>query len=378
MDNNQQHNDVQAAAPDHGHQSSHFQADVASAKLAYEAWSSNDPEKIDHALAERDRLSKHDPKAWKEAMKEIDGDQKEAKLAAAREKEMQAELAREQAEQQQAAPPLSQEYANDTAPPPAQANDQGQAPQEVAPQGVDPRISASASDSQFAPPPPNTTAYNAFHGGERHIIFGIDTPILKFGINNHHSLQLGVNVGLASAGVSVGAENRVQGEVLPISPALHGRVNAGVDFEDGQVRGEAGAGANVFNIAGGDLDAEGHIGQDIGGSGDLRGRALIVNGGGDAGVSLGPDGFAVHGGGNADLAQAIGARGGGNFNLGPHDVGGGAGVGLKAGNDTLDFGPSIHAYPTGEVRPAVNLIHGEATAPAFFPTGDLDIDQQQK
>ena len=233
-----------------------------------------------------------------------------------------------------------------------------------------------APDSPYAPLPPNTPAYNAAYNQEPAKFYGINLGIIKLGVTSHGSIDAGVNIGLARGEAQVGLENRVDGEFMPVGGPLHARVGAGVGVNKNGFHGEAGAGVNFFNLVGGDADVGARLGNDIGVDGDLRGRALLVNGQGDAGVSLSQNGLAVHGGGNADVLQTVGARGGGRFDLGPKDTGVAAGVGLNVAGSTLDFGPSIDAYPNGVVAPALHLDPGQSQVKPFYPTGDRTLDQR--
>ena len=363
-----------------------FQADVTTAKLAWDAWKSNDPDRIDWALSEKHKIQKEDPKAWKEGMKEVDADQKkeaDAKKQAQAQADLQKELAAESAGNQPQGNALSQEYLNETAPPPSVPSD-ANANQGQSPVGVDTVIAPAITDarpgyspnSPFAPPEPNNPAYaQAYHQAPAKF-YGINAGLFKLGVTNHGSIDAGVNIGLARAEVQVGLENRVEGELMPIGGPIHARVGAGVGINRDGIHAEAGAGGNFFNIANVDGDGAAHIGNTIGVDGDVRGRALVVNGEGAAGASLGPQGVEGHGGGNADLVQAIGARGGGRVSLG-ENTGVAAGVGLNAGGNTLDFGPSIDVQGQ-EVVPALHLDPGTSNVNTFFPTGNLAADQTER
>jgi hypothetical protein len=370
---------------DHGHthHSVDTQADIASAKMAWEAWKTDDPKQWDHALEEKNRILKEDPRAWTKAMKEIDAD--EAKQAAAK-AELQRELQQEAAATAAAQAAANPVNAADAAPPvqpgqpaDAQANLQPDAQAnvqtDVAPTAV--AHPGYAPDSPYAPLPPDTPAYNAAYNQPPAKFYGLNLGIVKLGVNNHGSIDAGVNIGLARVEVQAGLENRVDGEFMPVGGPLHARVGAGVGVNQNGFHGEAGAGVNVFNLVGGDADVGARLGKDIGVDGDLRGRALLVDGQGAAGASLGENGLSVHGGGNADVLQTVGARGGGRVNLGPSDTGVAAGVGLNVAGSTLDFGPSIDAYPNGVVAPDLHLDPGQSTVAPFYPTGDRTLDPQK-
>jgi hypothetical protein len=371
------HNNNQSLQQDHGHKAHHVDtaADVSSAKMAWEAWKSNDPKQWDQALAEKDRLLKTDPKAWHKAMNEIDAEEKAQALAKAAERDREAkEAALAAAAAAQAVPaPQSQEVA---AAPAATPVDQAagqpiQQPDELVMAPIHPGY---APHSQFAPAPPNSPAYDAAYNQPPAKFYGLNIGLIKLGVTNHGSLDVGVNIGLARAEVQAGLENRVDGEFMPVGGPLHARVGAGVGVNRNGFHGEAGAGANFFNLVGGDADVGARLGRDVGVDADVRGRALLVNGQGDVGASLGPNGVEAHGGGNADLLQTVGARGGGRVGLGPQDTGVAAGVGLNVAGKTLDFGPSIDAYPDGKVASGLHLDPGQSANATFYPTGDREID----
>jgi hypothetical protein len=388
---------------EHKHKAHHVdtQADIASAKLAWEAWKSNDPQQIDHALDERNRLLTEDPKAWKKAMKEID---EEERLAAAR-----AEIQRE-AQAEQAAAPQSNPPSNDVASPAppqaaamptetlAQPADMppGAVTQAYSPEGTTTITQTYPSDSAvtlpqndsgasiqsnpsdgFAPPPPDTPAYNAAYGQAPPRFYGIDIGIVKLGVNSHGSIDGGFNIGILRGEGQVGLENRGDVEIFPGVKSLHARAGAGIGVNRDGFHGEAGAGANVFNLVGGDLDVGARLGNNTGVDGDFRGKAVVVEGQGAAGLSLDQHGLGVHGGGNGDILQTVGARGGGRFNLGPEHTGGAAGVGVDVAGSTLDFGPSVDAYSDGTVAQGIHLDPGQTQQPTFFPTGNRQIDPQQ-
>jgi hypothetical protein len=49
-------------------------------------------------------------------------------------------------------------------------------------------------------------------------------------------------------------------------------------------------------------------------------------------------------------------------------------VGLNVAGKTLDFGPSIDAYPDGKVASGLHLDPGQSANATFYPTGDREID----
>ena len=383
-DNQAQHKN-QSLHVDNNHTSHHVdvQKDMDSARLAWEAWKSNDPQQWDKALAEKSRLQKTDPAAWKLAMKEIDVEEQQERIN-------QQERNRQAAAQPA---PLNQEYLAATAPPvkpidqPAAGPSIASLPQDnvaqIAPpvQPIDqPEVvvvgrPGYAPDSPFAPPPPNSPAYDAAYNQEPAKFYGLNLGIFKLGVTNHGSLDVGVNIGLARGEVQAGLENRVEGELMPVGGPIHARVGAGIGINRNGLHSEVGAGGNFFNLVNVDGDFGGRLGRDIGVDGDVRGRALLVNGEGAAGAALGPDGVKVHGGGNADLVHALGARGGGRFALGPQDTGVAAGVGANVAGNTLDFGPSIDVKGDAVV-PNIHLDPSSKDKPTFFPTGDRNVDSQ--
>jgi hypothetical protein len=233
-----------------------------------------------------------------------------------------------------------------------------------------------APHSDFAPQEPDSPAYESAYDQPEPDFYGLDIGVLKVGVNSNGSLDLGVNVGLARAGVQVGLENRVEGEFMPIGGPLHARAGAGIGINRSGIHSEVGAGANFFNVVNGDADFGVRLGRDIAVDGDVRGRAFPVNVQADAGASVGADGVNAYTGANTDIAGQAGVRAGAHFDLDRYNSGMGAGVGLKAGEHTLDFGPAIHSDGNRTVRPQIHLEPGFARHRTFYPTGSRLVDEQ--
>lgn len=233
-----------------------------------------------------------------------------------------------------------------------------------------------APHSGLAPAEPDSPAYESAYDQPKPDFYGLDIGILKVGVNSNGSLDLGVNVGLAKAGVQVGLENRVEGEFMPIGGPLHARVGAGVGVDRSGLHSEVGAGANFFNVVNGDADFGVRVGREIAVDGDVRGRAFPVNVQADAGASVGADGVNAYTGANTDIAGQVGVRAGAHFDLDRYNSGVGAGVGLRAGKQTLDFGPAIHSDGNTAVRPEIHLEPGFARHRTFYPTGNRLVDEQ--
>jgi hypothetical protein len=307
-------------------------------------------------------------------MKEIDADEKrQAEAKAQLQKELQAEEAARAAAAAAAAQgppaPTRDAAAGATAQPP-----DGQAANviDLPPTVVTPTAN---SNDNFAPPPPDTPAYNAAYNHPPAKFYGINLGIAKLGVNNHGSIEGGLFIKhVVNFDGQLGLETRGDLEVFPGVKSLHARAGAGIGLNQDGFHGEAGAGLNVFNLVGGDADVGARLGNHTGIDGDLRGRALLVNGQGSAGLSLDENGLGVRGGGNADILQTLGARGGGRFNLGPEHSGLAAGVGLNVAGKTLDFGPSTDGYSDGTVAQGIHLDPGQAKEATFFPTGDRQAD----
>ncbi len=352
-----------------------FQKDVADSKLAFEAWSSQDPDKIKFAVDEKARIVKDDRKAWDEAMKEIDAEQKrvaQEKRDAAAKAELQRELEAEQAARAaaQAAPPPPPAAEAPPPPPAAEAPPPppGEATAAIAPQG-DPAAA-------LAPPEPNTPGYNAaWHQPPvKHWdlnIFGL----AHVGVNSHISLEGGINIPKIFQGEGeLGGQTGGKVEIFPGFKPLHARVGAEVGINQDGLHGEGGAGANFLNLAGGDLDVSARLGKNTGADGDFRGKALIAQGQGDAGVSIDERGVGVYGGGNGSLLNVVGARGGGRATLLGPDSGIAAGVGGTVAGKRLDVGPSSDGYSDGTSIQAIHVDPGDVNAPTFFPTGNRAVD----
>ena len=233
-----------------------------------------------------------------------------------------------------------------------------------------------APQSDFAPEAPDSPAYDYAYNRPEPEFYGLDIGILKVGVNSNGSLDLGVNVGLAKAGVQVGLENRVDGEFMPIGGPLHARAGAGIGINRAGIHSEVGAGANFFNVVNGDADFGARLGREISVDGDVRGRAFPVNVQADAGAAVGADGVNAYTGATTDIAGQAGVRAGAHFDLDKYNSGIAAGVGLKAGERSLDFGPSIQSDGNSTVRPQVHLEPGFARRRTFYPTGIRQVDEQ--
>ncbi|MBS1996960.1 MAG: hypothetical protein JSS86_11640 [Cyanobacteria bacterium SZAS LIN-2] len=375
MDRHQSTHDVHTK--DHGHNQVDMQHDVQSAKLAWEAWKSNDPQKIDWALAEKERIEKTDPKAWRVAMNQIDAE--ESQQRAAKEQRSDAPCD-DQPRRQRHDSRLSQEYLEQTAPPPRPIERPLQQPLD---QPIDQPVNEPivhpgyAPDSRFAPPPPNSPAYDAAYNQEPAKFYGLDLGVVKLGVTNHGSIDAGVNIGLARAEVQAGLENRVDGEFMPIGGPLHARAGAGIGVNRYGLHSEVGAGANFFNLVNGDADFGAHVGRNIGVDGDVRGKVWPVDAQGDAGASIGSDGVSAYTGGNTDISHVAGFRTGGRFDLNRRNSGVAAGVGANLGDETLDFGPSIDTYGNRTITPRLHVDTGNTEEAPFYPTGDRYIDEQE-
>ena len=186
-----------------------------------------------------------------------------------------------------------------------------------------------------------------------------------------------MNVGVARAGVQFGVENRVEGEFMPYGGPFHARAGAGIGLAPDGVHSEVGAGANFFDIVNGDADFGVRLGPNIAVDGDVRGKVWPVDAQGNAGAGLGKDGAHAYTGGNVGVAKAAGVRAGAEIDVGQTDSGAAAGVGLRAGEGTVDFGPSIRFEGHTTIRPQLHLDAGRADRATFYPTGDRTLDSSR-
>ncbi len=350
-----------------------MQADIKAAHEAYEAWKSHDPRAWDFAQEEKAKIIARNPKAWRRAMKEIDAEE-EQKNSSDRPEEQEPER-QDPRSQAEAASRRMQDEAMER-----RRLDEDRVARRVAP--AQPTIDVPepvhpgyAPQSKYAPQPPDSPAYDAAYNRPQPRFYGLDLGIVKLGVNSNGSLDAGVNIGIARAEVQAGLENRVEGEFMPIGGPLHARAGAGIGVGDGGIHSEVGVGANVFNVVNGDADFGARLGRNTGVDGDVRGRVWPVNAQGDAGAGIGPDGINAYAGGNTDIADAAGVRTGAHFDLNSNS-GAAAGVGLKAGDHTIDIGPSVETYGNRQVKPDFHLDSGTADDPTFYPTGDRQIDER--
>jgi hypothetical protein len=241
------------------------------------------------------------------------------------------------------------------------------------PQDVEVRqIPGYDTTSRFQPNPPASPAFYDEYGRPRPAFHGLDLGIVKLGYNDGGSLEAGVNVGIAKVGVQGGAWNGVNAEFMPYGGPLHARANAGVGVnrQDGFVA-RTGAGANFFNAVNGDADGETHIGpRGIGVDGDLRGRVLPVDAQFDAGGNVGPKGADAYTGGDVSLMHKAGVRSGGDFSLG-ENTRASAGVGLEAGNKSIDLGSHIETRGNTTFQPKlIDVQTGDSREETFYSTGN--------
>lgn len=357
-----------------GHDS--FQADEIAAQRAWEMWKSSEPDNWDRALDERERIIKHNPKAWSKAMHQIDEEEAKAKAVAPQVVEHQSGAADRHLDkshkdsQTSAADRLRDEY---LAGRPGDRQDADK--QRIEPQSEVKLHPGYAPHSKFAPETPASPAYDAAYNTPEPEFYGLDLGIIKAGVKGG-SLDLGVNVGVASTELQLGQETRVDAEFMPMGGPLHARAGAGIGFNRDGVHSQVGAGANFFNLVNGDADFGVNAGRHTGVSGDVRGNVWPVHVQAAAGADVSPDGADAYTGANTGIANVFDVRAGGHVNA-DDNSGVGAGVGLKLGDKTLDFGPSISTDGNSTVRPQVHLDPGNEGDPTFYPTGDRVLDAGQ-
>jgi len=352
--------DKHSARDHHKHDNA---ADVNAAHIAWDLWKSSDPRDWDKALDERERINKHNPKAWKKAMHEVDVE--EAHKKAAQHHEVVARPAHQPVE-------IRTNKPVERIPSKVEIAPAAQSEMEIG------NIAAPgyAPVNKFAPPVPDSPAYRAAYQRQHPEFYGVDLGIAKLGVNSNGSIETGVNIGIAKAGIQVGLENRVDGEFMPIGGPLHARAGAGVGVDRDGLHSDVGAGANFFNAVNGDADFDARVGRDTGVDGDVRGRVLPVDVQADAGANIGPEGFNAYTGANTDILDQVEFRTGGDVRLNSQDSGLDAGVGLRAGQNTIDFGPSIYSNGNTTMRPDLHFDRNDDRVPAFYPDGDRALDGQ--
>jgi hypothetical protein len=231
-----------------------------------------------------------------------------------------------------------------------------------------------APQSRFAPPPPDSPAYDSAYNRPEAEFTGLDIGLIKVGVKGH-SLDFGANVGLASAEFQLGQETRIDGEFMPMGGPVHARTGAGFGFDGNGLHSEVGAGANFFDLVRGDADFGVNAGKHTGVSGDVSGKVWPVHAQGEAGADISPDGADAYTGGNTGIGDVFDVRAGGHVNA-DHNSGAGAGVGVQLGDRTLDFGPSISTDGNSTVRPGLHLDPGHEGTQTFYPTGDRVVDSE--
>ncbi len=336
-------------------------SEMTKAHLAWEAWKSNDPAAWDFALAERERIIRKNPKAWKKAMHQIDEDE-----ADQRDNLVVTTPSRDVEPPRPAAAPVTAEMDEANIVPVPQPQSFS-VPPDAVPIDDPPVHPGYAPYSQFAPPVPQGPAFRSAYEN-RPEFYGLDLGILRVGANSNGSLEFGVDVGVASTNVQVGLENQVRAEFMPHGGPLHARGNAGIGLNRNGLHSEVGAGGNFLNLVHGDADFGAHVGRYTGVAGDVRGRVWPVDVQAASGAGIGSEGINVYTGANTGLDHVFGVRSGAQFDLG-RNSGTAVGVGLNAGDTAIDFGPSITSYGGRAIQPRLNFYSQPASYPAFYPTG---------
>ncbi len=333
--------------------------DTMAAERAWELWSSKDPADWDRALDARARISTHNPKAWSTGMH--NAEEEEAKKA-------------------KAAPPAVQEkpaaVVKEQDKPVAHDDQQTAATDKLRDEYLDqkPVHPGYAPHSRFAPETPDSPAYDAAYNQPEEEFNGLDLGFIRAGVKGH-SLDFGVNVGLAKTEFQLGQETRLDAEFMPYGGPLHARAGAGIGFKDNSLHSEVGVGANAFGING-DADFGVKAGEHTGVSGDVRGNVLPFHVQADAGADISPNGADAYTGANTGIADVFDVHAGGHVNA-DDNSGAGAGVGVKLGDKSLDFGPSISSDGNRTVHPQLHLDPGNDEDPTFYPTGDRIKDSGQ-
>lgn len=356
----------------HGH-SSHSAEDAALAHKAWEAWQSNDPAAWDWALDQRNHLLRKDPKAWAKAMKEVDDD--------------------EAAKERQAI--NGPKIPKDCPPPPNPSHEDARnrlqdeylAHRQVPPQQVPqervsnvPLNAGYAPLAKFAPEAPDSPAYDQAYNNPEDNFHGFDGPLFKIGYTDTGAAVFGVNLGLnshmslASVEAHAGLENGGKASFMPDESPIHARTEALVGVNGDGLYADTGAGANFFNIVNGDADFLAQVGKNTGVDGDVRGKVWPVDVQADAGGHVGVDGVNAYTGANTNVADAAGIRAGGRFDLG-RDSGAAAGVGLRAGDQAIDFGPAIDTYGNRTIKPQMHLDPVPEDDQTWYPIGDRERDK---
>lgn len=352
----------------HGDNQANMAADIQDARVAWDLWNSKNPQDWDKALAIVDKNNEHkhkyNKKQWNGAMDEVAAEA-EAKKVHQQSKTLRPHhraAAKSDAADDGVIEIKDINALDDKNPaaPLADANTRIKHP-------------GYAPDSRFAPEVPNSPAYDAVYNQPQPEFHGLDLGIVKLGYNDYPeggSLVAGVNVGVAKTDVELGTKTGVAAEFMPIDNSpIHARTDAFVNLSKDGIRGDVGAGANFFNLVNGDADFDARVGRNTGVDGDVRGRVYPVDVQAEAGAGVGPDGVHAYTGANTDAADLVGVRTGGHFDLDNEDSSVGAGVGLRAGDHTLDFGPSIYTDRNSTIRPDLQLDTGSIDDETFYPTG---------
>lgn len=356
----------------HKHSDKNGADDVNAAHLAWDLWKSNDPKDWDKALDMKDHITRHNPKAWKKAMNEVDAEEEAQKQA---KKQQHAERPHPRRRQQDDGG--LEEIHIDSVDKLYVRPEQIQSKQPL-PEAKRPEHPGYAPYNKFAPETPASPAYDAAYNRPKPEFYGVDLGIVKLGLNSDYSLEAGVNIGVAKTDVQVGLNNRVDAEFMPIGGPLHARAGAGIGVDREGLHSEVGAGANFFDVVNGDADFGARLGRDTGVDGDVRGKVFPVNVQADAGAGVGPDGVRAYAGADVNVLDQAGVHAGGHVALDKYNSGMSAGVGVQAGDNSLDFGPAIYSDGNTRFRPELHLDVSDEDRATYYPTGDRRRDSRQK
>ena len=151
-----------------------------------------------------------------------------------------------------------------------------------------------------------------------HHFHGLNLGIIKIGVSDEGSLDLGVNIGIAKAEAKVGLENSIHAGV-GLGPIVGAEGGVGVGVNEHGLHAGVGAGAHALGLAG----VGGEVGAKVGDALGADGVAGVyvgphearAGGRGGAGAAIGQNGFDAAAGADVYAGKFAGLNAGGQLSL---------------------------------------------------------------
>ena len=216
-------------------------------------------------------------------------------------------------------------------------------------ENVSQRLQEDAYSAPRAQADCNNKSEKAFHG--------LNLGIIKIGFQEN-SFKLGVNVGIAKAGVSLGQETGASGDVN-LGPIVKAHAGGGVGFSENGVRVHGGANAKALELAGGGADSSVTLGPNTGFETSVQAKAGPVRTEHGVSFEVGEDGLNTGYQGKAGIPTVLdaGAR---EFVRLNNDSAAGVEAGVRVGPTYLGSEVSVATDNNTVIRAEVDPIKVKA------------------